>query len=227
MYGKSGVGKSPFSWGLADAVATGTSFFGMKTRRAPVLYIDVDTRWWVIQGRWRNAGYQPSFSIAEGDAFDCLEGMWYFGNKVRELLMKTNETLHPRLVIVSTLAKIHPFEYANPNAPLQVYKRWQELFDPECAIFFIHHDKKTSNFSGEIDEDAAYHMQREAFTGSQQWLDHCTTALHLTRTGGEYRFMVVQTKDQGSEKVKPFVVNLERDGVHLTMDNEKTSSILD
>ena len=217
VYGKSGVGKSPFSWGLADAVATGGPFCGMKTLKAPVLYIDVDTRWWVIQHRWRMANYRPTFHIAEGDAFDCLDGMWYFGNKVRELLREANEKFHPKMVIVSTLAKIHPFAYSDPSAPLQVYKRWQELFDPECAIVFIHHDKKSSHLQGEIDEDTAYHLSKEAFSGASQWMDHCTTAIHLTRAGNDYRFGVTQTKDQGSEKVKSFEVVLEKDGVHLTI----------
>src|SRR5260221_12696979 len=42
MVGDSGIGKSPLVYQLALAIATGTPFLGMSTRRANVLMIDYE-----------------------------------------------------------------------------------------------------------------------------------------------------------------------------------------
>lgn len=218
MYGKSGVGKSPLSWALADAVAAGMPFLGLEIpSAAPVLYIDVDTRWWTIQDRWRKANYEPNFDIGVGEGFDCMSPMWRY-SAVRQLFVERQQDRHYKLVCIATLAKIHSFGFADANAPAEVYKRWQEVFGEECALMFIHHDKKTQ--TGEIDDiDQAYHVRRESFSGNQQWLDHATTALHLTRRGEEYKFLLEQVKDQGSKKIEPLRLILdESNGVQITID---------
>ena len=219
MYGKSGVGKSPLSWQLADAVATGVSFLGMDTSGpVPVLYIDVDTRWWTIQERWKAAGYEPHFDIAVGEGFDCMSSMWSYSSVRGEFVKRQRERQY-KLVFISTLARIHSFSFNDANAPSEVYKRWQEIFGEECAIVFIHHDKKTTQ-TGEIDEDSLYHITRESFSGNQQWLDHATTALHLRRRGGDYKFLLEQVKDQGSRKTAPIKCVLGGSGVGVTIEEE-------
>lgn len=217
LYGKSGVGKSPLSWAVCDAVATGTNFLGMEVSGpAPVLYVDVDTRWWTIQERWKGAGYEPKFDIAVGDGFDCMSPMWEHSVVKSNLVARQAEHQY-KLVAISTLAKIHSFGFADANAPAAVYQKWQAVFGEECAIMFIHHDKKSS-LKGDIDDDTAYHLKRESFSGNQQWLDHATTAIHLTRRGGEYKFFLDQTKDQGSRKIEPLALNLGLNGVGIELD---------
>lgn len=220
VYGKSGVGKSPFSWSLADAVARGTDFLGMQVSSpSPALYVDVDTRWWTIQDRWKKANYEPGFDIAVGDAFDCLSGTWEYSEN-RAMFVQQQQKRKYKLVVISTLAKIHSFSFSDPNAPTIVYTKWQEVFGQECAIVFIHHDKKSSKTEGEMDDDSLYHIKRESFTGNQQWLDHCTTALHLTRRGSDYKFTLEQVKDQGSKKVEPVKCVLGPDGVGIEVEPE-------
>lgn len=221
LYGKSGVGKSPFSWGIADAVAKGESFLGMETAGpCPVLYIDVDTRWWTIQDRWRKAGYEPKFDVAVGEGFDCMSSMWEY-SEIRSKLLEQQAKRGYKLVIISTLAKVHALSFSDANTPAEVYKRWQEVFGEECAIIFIHHDKKTTQAGDKADEDSLYHQKRESFSGNQQWLDHATTALHLVRRGSDYKFTLEQIKDQGSKKIEPMKLNLGRTGVEVTMDEEE------
>ena len=222
VYGKSGVGKSPLSWVLADAVAKGQDFLGMVTNgAAPALYVDVDTRWWTIQDRWRQAGYQPAFDIAVGDAFDCLASSWEYSDAKNKFKERQAEKKY-KLVIISTLAKIHSFSFSDPNAPALVYSRWQEVFGEECAIVFIHHDKK-STVGGAENEDSLYHTRRESFSGNQQWLDHCTVAIHLTRRGGDYKFTMEQVKDQGSKKVEALKLVLNDNGVGVRVEAEATT----
>ena len=221
IYGKSGVGKSPLSWALADAVAKGQSFLSMTvTQKSPVLYVDVDTRWWTIQDRWKQAGFQPSFDIAVGDAFDCLSASWEY-SETRKKFKERQAERHYKLVIISTLAKIHSFSFGDPNAPAMVYSRWQEVFGEECAIVFIHHDKKSSTTEVE-GADALYNTRRESFSGNQQWLDHCQVALHLVRHGSDYQFVLDHVKDQGSKKVEPLNLLLGNNGVDITLDVEPT-----
>jgi RecA-family ATPase len=222
IYGKSGVGKSPLSWALADAVATGQNFLGMVTSgAAPVLYVDVDTRWWTIQDRWKRAGYAPKFDIAVGDAFDCLAGSWEYSDAKHKFKERQAEKKY-KLVIISTLAKIHSFSFSDPNAPALVYSRWQEVFGEECSIVFIHHDKKSTATESE-NEDSLYHTRRESFSGNQQWLDHCTVAVHLTRRGGDYAFTLEQVKDQGSKKAETLKLVLGDCGVGITIEVEATT----
>lgn len=220
MYGKSGIGKSPMSWMIADAVSAGTSIFGMTVSAPmPVLYVDVDTRWWTIQDRWRKANYAPKFDIAVGEGFDCLSPLWDH-SPVRKALIERHRDCGYKLVCISTLAKIHSFGFSDANAPAEVYRRWQEVFGEQCALLFIHHDKKSSA-GEELDADTAYHVRRESFSGSQQWLDHATTALHLTRRGGGYKFLFDQVKDQGSKKIEPLKLILnENNGVGIVEDVE-------
>jgi RecA-family ATPase len=221
IYGKSGVGKSPLSWALADAVVKGGSFLGMPVSgQSPVLYVDVDTRWWTIQDRWKQAGYQPSFDIAVGDAFDCLAASWDYSDAKHKFKERQAEK-HYKLVVISTLAKIHSFSFSDPNAPALVYSRWQEVFGEECAIAFIHHDKKSTG-GDEGNEDTLYHTKRESFSGNQQWLDHCTVAIHLTRRGGDYQFTLEQVKDQGTRKVDALPLVLGDNGVGIEIEVEQT-----
>jgi len=222
IYGKSGVGKSPLSWALADAVCQGGSFLGMPVSgQSPVLYVDVDTRWWTIQDRWKQAGYTPSFDIAVGDAFDCLAGSWDYSD-ARHKFKERQAAKGYKLVIISTLAKVHSFSFSDPNAPALVYSRWQEVFGEECAIVFIHHDKKSVASEGEAGEDSLYHTRRESFSGNQQWLDHCTVAVHLIRRGSDYKFTLEQVKDQGSKKVDALKLDLNDNGVGVSIEAEAT-----
>ena len=222
VYGKSGVGKSPWSWQIADAVSKGEPFLGMDTNGpAPVLYVDVDTRWWTIQERWKVAGYEPAFDIGVGEGFDCMSSMWEYST-IRQGFLDRQVSRHYKLVIISTLAKIHHFSFADANAPSEMYLRWQQVFGEECAIMFIHHDKKTTNQGEEINDDQLYHLTRESFSGNQQWLDHATTALHLTRRGGDYKFLLEQVKDQGSRKAAPIKCVLGERGVGVSVEEIPT-----
>lgn len=221
IYGKSGVGKSPLSWALADAVCKGGSFLGMPVSgQSPVLYVDVDTRWWTIQDRWKQAGYEPSFDVAVGDAFDCLAASWEYSDARHKFKDRQAEKGY-KLVVISTLAKIHSFSFSDPNAPALVYSRWQEVFGEECAIVFIHHDKKSVGTEGD-NEDSLYHTRRESFSGNQQWLDHCTVAIHLIRRGGDYQFTLEQVKDQGTKKVESLKLVLNDNGVGISIEEETT-----
>lgn len=223
IYGKSGVGKSPLSWALADALATGQPFLGLPTTSpTAALYLDVDTRWWTIQGRWAAAGYNPSFDIAVGDAFDCLAPSWLH-SATRTMLIDLQQERGYKMVVISTLAKIHRLSF-DPNAPNEVYKRWQEVFGEKCALVFVHHDKKSQIMDSKADPDVLYHTVRESFSGNQQWLDHCNTALHLTRRGSDYKFTLTQTKDQGSKQINPMNIVLADDGVGLSVETLPTQN---
>lgn len=143
LYGKFAVGKSPFTWHMAQSIATGQPFLGMPTSKAMVAYIDVDTPWTMIQKRWREVDFTPEFVIVEGQSFDCLR----FGSGLEsyrqpyEALIQCRKQFNPRLVIVNTLMKTHDSIVKNPNLPKDVYNKWQQLF-PDAALLFIHHDKK-------------------------------------------------------------------------------------
>jgi hypothetical protein len=153
-----------------------------------------------------------------GDAFDCLAASWEY-SETRQKFKERQKEAGYKLVIISTLAKVHSFSFSDPNAPALVYSRWQEVFGEECALVFIHHDKKSSTTEVE-GADALYNTRRESFSGNQQWLDHCQVALHLVRHGSDYQFTLEHVKDQGSKKVEPLNLLLSDSGVGITLEVE-------
>ena len=172
LYGKKGVGKSPLTWALAHAVATGTPWLGYPAQdKGIVLYIEVDTPVPVVSPRMKPVMgqdldihiYFPPGSIADHDGWKRLQA-------------ETKECT-PKLVIVNTLRKVHVGDDTKSTIPSLVYSRFRFQW-PHACIVFVHHEKKTPS-----NPEHGF-SSGEEFSGSLAWANDAQVVLRLWRHRG-------------------------------------------
>ncbi len=203
LHGKWSTGKSPLGWHLAAAIGEGKDFFGLQTRKARVLYIEVDTPMLLVKDRTdklppaKNVWFvfMPQFNAVLPSPAE-LE---FFGG--------IREHIAPEFVVINTLRKVHQLDDVKSTTPSMVYGAFQKLF-PGAALMFVHHDKKDNP------DPKARYKGDEAFSGSQHWADDAQICLHLVKHGkGVLR--LDHTKSQVSKLVPPIMLELDDDGSHL------------
>lgn len=171
LYGGTSQGKSPTSWCMAKAIATGTSFFGLPTEKGRVLYIDVDSPERVAAERLRTEPNPPDdvfFSFQPPLSLDSLGG-----TEMQELLTIRDE-VKPDVVFINTLRKIHDLDDKDSKAPKIVYGRLQQIF-PGTALVVIHHPRKMPTQKGVTT------ARSEGHSGSQAWVNDAQVGLKLER----------------------------------------------
>lgn len=172
LHGKTGRGKTPFTWELARCGATGTSFFGMSTTAGHVLYIEVDTPMAAVRARMEPVPTAPDVHFIFSRPFDILSPTHVGTVVLRKALLQVPQP--PTLVIVNTLRKVYFGEEKDGAIPSQVYDKLLEWF-PGAAVVVVHHDKKDQIVrKGDKAADS-----REAFSGHQAWLNDAQSSLHL------------------------------------------------
>ena len=220
LHGPTSVGKSPLTWAIASAVASGDSCFGFSVAHTGnVLYIELDTPGSLIHPRLAKLISKPTnFHISTFDhPINILNLRPLDGQRLKTLSV----SLAPVLVIVNTLRKCHMLDDKDSESPSQIYSAFQSLF-PGSTILFVHHDKKDPPSDISVNPD-------QAFSGSQHWINDAQVALHITRTGGakkqqdedgesyeRIRVMVKMTKSQVSdhERFHPISLQLSADGTN-------------
>lgn len=209
MYGDTSIGKSPVTWRIADAISRGTNFFGLPTRQANVLYIELDT---------------PELSIADRlKKFECPpENVWWLFShplsipalpaKVREEFQKAREEIAPGLVVVNTLRKVHDMDDKESRTPALVYGAFQKLF-PGAAFLFVHHTRKKAL------DPKLREVDKESFSGAKNWLNDAQVGLHLEVFRGRERkenLRLYHRKSQVSETLRPLPLLLHKDGTTIS-----------
>lgn len=216
LYGKSSIGKSPLTWEMARCVALGIPWLGHRTTKQAVLYLDVDgTPPAELQKRLALLPKPPpdNFYLSLRSPFNILE-RGPQGELTRGALHKMADEIRPGLVIINTLRKVHWGDDKESDVPSRVYHEFHTCF-PGATVVFVHHDKKTNNVPGVVQD------QDETFSGSQAWLNDATVALHLRRSGPETGHLRLDhTKSQVSEKRPPLMLVLEEDGTTLKLLRE-------
>lgn len=173
LFGGTSVGKSPVTWNMAHAISRGISFFGLPTRQARVLYIDVDSPEQVAAARLRLIrDAHPNFwlyftqpiSIPQPTPEEVVE------------LKAAREIVKPEVVFINTLRKVHDLDDKDSKTPKVVYSWWQHFF-PNTALVFVHHPRKANTQQGGGDI-----AKRETFSGSMAWLNDAQVGLMLQKS---------------------------------------------
>jgi hypothetical protein len=207
LHGRFSLGKSPFAWALAQSVSEGLPFFGYHcNENGAVLWIEVDEPLLIAQDRISKLNPRPKqmylvgsrqFTIANPRPEDL------------EHYRQLNDKLHPKLVVINTLRKVHDLDDKDSNSPSTVYGRFGELF-PNACILFIHHDRKA-----QMDKDGnPIKSGAEAFAGSQAWANDAQVGLHMTSVGNPtQRLIEVEvTKSQVGMTGEVIKLKLAEDG---------------
>lgn len=208
LYGKKGVGKSPLTWALAEACATGSEWLvpHLPVKEVgPVLYIEADTPRLVVSQRMGQVLsspdvhiYFPPGSIADADGWRRLQ--------------HETEAVTPSLVIINTLRKVHAQKDTDSNIPNLVYTRFRTQW-PHACLVFVHHEKKTpANPDHEFTEG-------EEFSGSLAWANDAQVVLRLQRRVGHpkstgYECLLKMEGNQLAPKSAPLQLFLS-DGVFI------------
>lgn len=220
FHGKKGLGKSPLTWALAQAVASGTPFLGLPTIQGRVLYIEVDTpALHLIQQR-----------IAKMPLPLAQEWVFYLGAPLDVLnsqdvglatLRTVSKTRGPfDLVIVNTLRKVHRADDKEGHVPSQVYAAFHALF-PSAALWFTHHDKKTG-------DPTVHRPSEEEFSGNLAWVNDATVGLHLVRGGAveEGILRLEHTHNQVGPTLPPLLIHLDVDGTTIQRYHDKKAETI-
>lgn len=153
MYGDPKVGKSFAALQLMDAITTGKEWLGFKTRKAKVVYLQLDTPRNVWQDRinqlyLKSAITDLSFLCADRESLNT----WPFDilNPEHLLLLRDELRNHmPELVIVDTLRESHSAD-ENDSTEMQAVVAALVAATQPSALCVISHARKPSqdeNFS--------------------------------------------------------------------------------
>lgn len=219
LWGNTSIGKSPLTWHLVQAAATGTSFFGLPTPAAvKVLYLELDTPEISVVPRLMKLPSPPGGS----DWMDRVT--WVFDEHfvvppiltarcdTSKRLEELREKVDPAFVIVNTARKVHQLDDKDSKTPSMVYNYFKIMF-PGAATLFVHHERKHST------NPDAHEVQEESFSGSKAWSNDAQVGLHLMSykgKGGKANLRLYHVKTQISEKVRPLELKLEEDGTTMT-----------
>lgn len=143
LAGKPKVGKSFMALQLAQAVASGSPFLGMKTTKAPVLMIALEDSPRRIKGRLQ-------MQKASSDLPICYEWQWQpLDGKGLEHLSKRLERGGPAgpygLVVIDTLASAKSGKVDENKASDMsqlIYPLQRLAHDYQCALLLVFHHKK-------------------------------------------------------------------------------------
>ena len=145
------TGKSWMCLALADAVATGGTFFGYHVNPGAVLYLALEDNKKRLQERLRAIGS----TMPENLTMVCRNALCLDNGLIDQLETWINEHPDTRLIILDTLQRIKGVAQRGVDAYSGDYKRLgplQELaIEKNVAIIAVHHFRKQGN--GLADDD--------------------------------------------------------------------------
>lgn len=124
------TGKSWLALALADAIATGSTFFGLDTRRGACLYCALEDSRYRVQDRLRKIGstMPPNLSIVTRGTKRLDSGL------LQQLEKWITATTDARLVIIDTLARVRPLA----STGLDAYNADTAAIAPLQALALAH-----------------------------------------------------------------------------------------
>jgi len=212
MWGDTSIGKSPVTWKMALAVASGKSFFGLPTRPAKVLYLEVDTAAVVNVPRIQKT--QGALEGWEDNLLWCFDESFQVPtDETRARLLALRALHEPDVVFVNTLRKVHAMDDKDSKTPSTVYNFLGKQVFPNSSIILVHHERKRST------DPNARRQEDESYSGSKAWANDATVGLHLQKfrsPHGKANLRLVHWKSQASELVKQLELSLSDDGTNLS-----------
>jgi len=218
LHGKYGSYKTPITAHIAKAVATGSPLWDLKTTAARVLYIEGDTPRNIIMPRLQAMDVAvPNLDFAfvyPGiDVVNPHTPAW--NHALLEKLATQHKQWPYGLIVVDSLRTSHQLADKDSESPPKVYGALARLF-PAATFVLVHHDRKTrppEKYARDIEEQ----LQDESFSGSQAWMNHATTGIHVRKHGRANKEWVTlhQHKSQASKELEDLDLQI-KEGIHIT-----------
>ena len=140
-------GKSYLALQIGLAIAQGTRFLGRPSTSGRVLYLQYDTPhslWLDRMKDLKSAGVSLAGNfhvLAPDDTKPNLDILKEPADVA--YLMEAVADIHPKLVIIDTLRKIHSGDENDSGSMNKVFDILNHIFK-ECAVLFVHHTHKLS-----------------------------------------------------------------------------------
>lgn len=136
-----GVGKSYLMYGIAQAVADGSPFFGLDVMNMNVYYIDFENPLPEIVDRMKKMGGSENLKI------------WHLGHDPMPIRFDSNEwkiykDFPPGLFIIDSLRSSHLLEENSSKDASFIMARHKEIRALGNTIILIHHENKIGGYRG-------------------------------------------------------------------------------
>lgn len=213
LYGRSGIGKTAVAWQMAQAIHTGESVWGFPTKRANVLFVELDMPENLAIKRWKDADpeFTPRFHLAfEEMSLDYRMFLSAYPDDRHKEALDKMQNAHRQyeygVVFVDALREVVPGDLSASGIARRVYDSFKFIF-PGATIVFIHHERKGSAQNmGPTDP-------LHAAAGSMEFINVAQVAVQFHRRGRET--WLDHGKSQASAEFEPLPISLRSDGVHV------------
>ncbi len=164
LYGETGVGKSHIALDLAFHVAHGLQYHGLKTRKTPVLYIQLEgvsgfkKRIIATREKFGDPGdYFARLKVPVSLAKDAngLKGADVIITAVRHLQRKTGSD--SCLVIIDTKARATAGDNENDGADMSAFTEKRQGYiarETDACVMTVHHPNKSGDYRGHTSQKA-------------------------------------------------------------------------
>lgn len=197
---------------MASAIGSGTNFFGFPVKQGKVLYIDCDSPENLLAGRLAKKPVAPNVW------FQIMKplGIPNVSKELEDELREAQKEVHPDVVFLNTLRKVHGLDDKESTTPVVVYSYFQHIF-PQAALVFVHHPRKRPT------DPRFKELKTENFSGSGHWIDDAQVGIYLEKyrdSKKRFNIRLIHTKAQGGALINPLCLNLDKTsgsgGVNLT-----------
>jgi hypothetical protein len=191
--------KSLISAGLGFAISNGVDFLGMKTKKAPVLYLDGENSQGIMKERAEqiHKGMRlkrnkfPLFFLQGGLLMDSKKNINISYLVEIEALIKKQKI---KVIVFDTL---HRFCLYDENSSDDLNKLYTQVFKPladelKVAVVFLHHSTKSGGYRGSGDflgmVDVSYRVERKLKTGEFKIINEKCRSGEIPEIQGEIIF---------------------------------------
>ena len=218
LHGKYGSYKTPLTLHMAKAMATGKELWGLASAHARVLYVEGDTPKNALLPRLQALNVSvPNIDFAfVYPGIDVVNPHTPEWNKDRVQYLASAHAKQPyHVVVIDSLRASHQLPDKDSETPPKFYSALATLF-PGASFLLVHHDRKTrapEKYARVIEEQ----LEDESFSGSQAWMNHATTGIHVKKHGRANKEWVTlhQHKSQAGKEMEDLDLKIE-DGIHIT-----------
>ena len=219
MYGKRGVGKTQLGLTIAHDVIAGSKFGNhYQAYAGRVAYLQVDTPILIQKARVNllkdKLGLNPPnlLWLLNDQPINIFNELDEDAQWIRDI-----EAFTPDLLIVDTLRKVHRLDEDSSETPSLVYGAFKSIAGPQAAVMFIHHEKKSSEFT----------RQDEMFRGSGDWMDGADTAINLIKEYKRKGLRLEFPKTRTCDDQPPLHLQRDEDTLLLSASDPKEALMMD
>lgn len=200
----SGEGKSTVLMHLASCLSQGLPWFNFPTRKARVLYLNLEMSISEMQRRGRMTGFprdNPDLIVMNEDDFNLNEGIGKDDLKYKWLLKFISEKDIQVLIVDTLRASAGGLKEDKAEDVRQFFQKFQILKNSGVSVIFADHLRKPTQFEGKV-------PKKEQVLGSQDKTANAEVLLMIRRDETTGQHHIYQRKNRLGRELNPFAVKV-------------------